>query len=283
MISEKEHFDRFRRHTGMQMSRRGHLFSVRTASIALATLVVFSACSAETLFSPGGVSADWLADVEEVEVIPVTVAVSPPELLSSLAITWDNDALASGVAEPTEALALIWAASGGKDRFVQVARSDMAVVAPDLAFPEFVPEFVSYVSSQLVFTTRTGELARAPVAAFGLWSVEPYSLSRSVGQKAVIFVHDIGEEPTFEGDLTLGCSQFQDRELSSCDPVGIGDGSGWWLSSLEGNILVWYIGTLRYEMTIRPPITRAIGEKIAASSVPLTTLLGTGSDPTSDS
>lgn len=267
----------------MQMSRRGHLFSVRTAFVALATLVVFSACSAETLFSPRGVSADWFADVEEVEVIPVTVDTVPAELLSSLSVTWANDALATGAVEPTEALALIWAASGGKDRFVQVARSDMAVVAQNLAFPEFVPEFVAYVSSQLVFTTRTGELAHAPVAAFGLWSVEPYSLSRSVGQKAVIFVHDIGEDPSFEGDLTLGCSQFQDRELSSCDPVQIGDGSGWWLSSLEGNILVWYIGTLRYEMTIRPPITRAIGEEVAASSVPLTTLLGTESDPTSDS
>ena len=283
MISEKEHFDQFRRHTGMQMSRRAHLFSVRTASIALATLVVFSACSAETLFSPGGVSADWLAEVEEVEVIPVTVDVAPPELLSSLTIIWANDALASGVVEPSEVLALIWAASGGKDRFVQVARSDMAVVAPNLAFPEFVPEFVAYVSSQLVFTTRTGELARGPVAAFGLWSVEPYSLSRSVGQKAVIFVHDIGEEPILEGDLTLGCNQFQDRELSGCDPVQIGDGSGWWLSSLEGNILVWYIGTLRYEMTIRPPITRVIGEKVAASSVPLTTLFGAESNRTSDS
>jgi hypothetical protein len=265
------------------MSRRGHPFSVRTTLLALATLVLLSACSAEILFSPGGVSGDWLANVEEVEVIPVTVVVVPPDLHSSLTLTWSNDGLASGAVEPTEALALIWAASGGKDRFVQVARSDMAVVAPTLAFPEFVPESVAYVSSQLVFTTRTGELAHAPVAAFGLWSVEPYSLSRSVAQKAVVFVHELGEEPTFEGDLTLGCSQFQDRELSSCDPVQIGDGSGWWLSSLEGNILVWYIGTLRYEMTVRPPITRAIGEKVAASSVPLGTLLGTDVDVTSDS
>lgn len=266
----------------MHMSRRRHLFSVRTALMALSAIVLLSACSTDSLFSPDGVSADWLADVEEVEVIPVATDLPPAELILSHTVVWPNDALASDAVEPTEALALIWAASGGKDRFVQVARSDMAVVAPNLAFPEFIPESVAFVSSQLVFTTQTGELAQTPLAAFGLWSVEPYSLSRSVGQKAVIFVYDLGEEPVFEGDLTLGCSQFQDRELSSCDPVQIGEAQGWWLSSLQGNILVWYVGALRYEMTVRPPITRVIGEKVAASSVPLTTLLGIAADLTSD-
>jgi hypothetical protein len=256
------------------MSRQPLLSPVRTLATLVIGLLLFGACDSEALLGPEGVAGEWLAATEET--VPPTeedVLVSSG-LRTSLSALWPNDPLSVAATVPDEGVVgVIWENSGQVDRFVQVSRSDISKAIPDIRFPELIPDSVEFISTQLIFFPRTGGLDSAPAAAFGLWTVSPYSLSRSVGQKAVIFVHVLDQEVSFEGDITQGCGQFQARELSSCERINLGLNPAWWLSSLEGNILVWYSGELRYEMTIRPPVTRAIAEQVASSSVPLGTQL----------
>lgn len=258
----------------MVMSRSTTPLSVRALLVVLSGVLLLSACNPDNLFSPKGVAGQWLEDVEEVEVEDEADGVVSTDLRTAASAEWPNDALAllSDVT-PQEAADIIWGASEQEDRFVQVAREDIAHALPEIQFPEFLPTSVRYISTQLVFLPRTGGLSNSPTAAFGLWTVEPYSLSRSVGQKATIFVHNIGEELSFEGDITQGCGQFQDRVLSECEPITLGGNVAWWLTSLDGNILVWYSGSFRYEMTVRAPVTRSVAEQVAVSSVPLVNLL----------
>ncbi len=57
-----------------------------------------------------------------------------------------------------------------------------------LEFPTALPEDVIYVTSQLVFT-GDGKMADPLLAAFGLWTIPPYSQSRTVGQSGVLERH----------------------------------------------------------------------------------------------
>lgn len=257
------------------MSRHTLLSLARTTALLMVGLTLLSACNTEALLSPEGVAGEWLEATED------TIAPTEEEVLvssglrSAVSAVWPNDLLAvtSSVAAE-DVIEAIWERSDQIDRFVQVSRTDISRAVPEIRFPELIPESVEFISTQLVYLPRTGSLDTSPTAAFGLWTVEPYSLSRSVGQKAVIFVHALEDEANFEGDITEGCGQFQARELSSCERINLGLNPAWWLSSLEGNVLVWYSGRLRYEMTVRAPVTRDIAEQVASSTIPLGTLLG---------
>ena len=234
--------------------------------IALAAVVVgvLGACSApdgEFLAQPGP-AVSWLGDARHTVGEAVTTTTVP--LLADIgSVAWPNDELAlpSEGATAVEITRRIYEASSGTDKYLQAAPADMAVVLQGIQVPGLVPSDVRYVTSQLVFDPTIGRLANDPAAAFGFWVVEPYSQSRSVGQRAVLFV-----SLDADGDLQLtspedGCRRFEGR--GSCEPVSIGPNPAWWLTDEEGSTLVWYAPPHRYELTLRGD--RSLAEEMAGS------------------
>ena len=166
------------------MSRSFPLSSARAAASLLVGLLLFSSCVSGDLLSPDGVSGEWLAASEETAPPTEEEVLVSSGLRTALSVLWPNDVLSvASTVTPEEVVAVVWESSEQVDRFVQASRSDLSMAVADIRFPELVPESVEYVSTQLVYLPRTGELDSAPAAAFGLWTVEPYSLSRSVGRR----------------------------------------------------------------------------------------------------
>jgi hypothetical protein len=106
---------------------------------------------------------------------------------------------------------------------------------------------VQWVTSQLVFDQATGHLDGNTSAAFGLWAVEPYTVTE--GQIGVLRV---GAAP---GDVGAG--------RSDTVPILVPDGVN----------LGWTEGGLRYELFCRASIPDAVCEAMTDSFAPLSTLL----------
>ena len=168
-------------------------------------------------------------------------------LVGSGDLLWANDDLGDGgLSEPLVVIRGVWSRQIGS-RFVQASRGEIAAAMPTIRFPSLVSEDVNWITSQLVFEPATGELDGNTSVAFGLWSVEPYSVTE--GQLGVLRV---GAAP---GDVGAG--------RSDTVPILVPDGVN----------LGWTEGGLRYEMFCRASIPDAVCEAIIDSFVPLSTLL----------
>ena len=168
-------------------------------------------------------------------------------LVGSGDLLWANDDLGDGgLSEPLVVIRGVWSRQIGS-RFVQASRGEIAAAMPTIRFPSLVSEDVNWITSQLVFEPATGELDGNTSVAFGLWSVEPYSVTE--GQLGVLRV---GAAP---GDVGAG--------RSDTVPILVPDGVN----------LGWAEGGLRYEMFCRASIPDAVCEAIIDSFVPLSTLL----------
>jgi hypothetical protein len=145
---------------------------------------------------------------DEEEAAEALVGDSPLVLASDL--TWANDDLAVvGQRDAGSVLTAVW--ERGRDissGFVQASREEMVIALPEVRFPGTVPEPVQHVSSQLVFDTSSGLLDSATSAAFGLWSEVPYSVSRNLGQVAVLRVGQ-GIDPNIPDD-DIGAEEVPD-------------------------------------------------------------------------
>jgi hypothetical protein len=247
----------------------------KVALMALLAVGVLGACSApdgEFLAQPGP-AIGWVGEAQRTAGDPDTTTTLP--LLTDIgSVTWTNDPLAVAAegATAVEVTQRIYGTSSGTDRYVQAAARDIATVLPGIDVPGVVPSDVRHVTSQLVFDPTIGRLANDPAAAFGFWVVEPYTQSRSVGQRAVLAV-----SLDADGELQLvspedGCRRFEGR--GSCEPVAIGSGTAWWLTDEEGSTLVWYAPPHRYELTMRGDA--GLAEDMAATREPLTEALGAG-------
>ncbi len=177
----------------------------------------------------------------------VVFEVANQGLVESANLLWSNDDLGNpGITAGPLVLRAVWDRQIGS-RFVQASRTEIATALPTIRFPGLVSEDVKWITSQLVFDSATGELDGTTSAAFGLWSVEPYSVSE--GQLGVLRV---GAAP---GDVGAGRSDIV--------PILVPDGVN----------LGWTEGGLRYEMFCRASIPDAVCEAIIDSFVPLSTLL----------
>ncbi len=162
-------------------------------------------------------------------------------------LLWSNDDLGeAGITGAIQVVQAVWARQIGS-RFVQASRYEIAGALPTIRFPGLVPEDVKWITSQLVFDLATGELDGNTSVAFGLWSVEPYTVT--AGQLGVLRV---GAAP---GDAGAG--------RSDTVPILVPDGVN----------LGWTEGGLRYEMFCRASIRDAVCQAIIDSFAPLSTLL----------
>ncbi|GMQ85869.1 MAG: hypothetical protein BMS9Abin07_1438 [Acidimicrobiia bacterium] len=214
-------------------------------------LLVLSACGAAgPLDGLGDASSEWLqegAAVTSTTGARVLVEVGNEGLVGTADLLWANDDLGTtGLDDPLQVIQGVWDRRVGT-RFVQASRSEVATALPTIRFPSLVSEGVQWVTSQLVYDPATGQLDANTSAAFGLWSVEPYTAAD--GQLGVLRV---GEAP---GDVGTA--------RSDTVPIVVPDGVN----------LGWTEGGLRYEMFCRASIPETACEAIIDSFVPLSTLL----------
>ncbi len=253
------------------------------ALLALAALAA-AGCS-ETPFSGlGEVTESWIAAAPTSTTLPAAPEAVPAALGDTapiIEVEWVNDDLGDPpTGDPDDAIATVWARSNKTDRFVQASRFEIAVALPGIEFPAVVPEGVRFVTSQLIFDPATGRLDDQ-VAAFGFWSVEPYSRNRSVGQRAVLFVAEDAEPEGppegFSGDTDeiplSGAPEVEDRceellggAVNSCTPVTIGDGCpAWSLDEQGGWRLVWSEQGYEYDLFVRDVDSAEVPFEIAGS------------------
>ncbi len=223
---------------------------VRIGIVALVGAVLLSACGDNPL-GGFGVTEDWLGDPGDgvVRTVTTEAAASRPEVGS---LDWYNPPVSFVERDPAVLLEEIWARSSGTDAFVQAAPNEISAVVPAIKVPQFLPVGTAYVTSQLVFGVSTGQLTNAYVAAFGFWKSTPYRSSRSVSQLLQLKVaEDLTDPASAAEDETRGCNRFNDLDITSCEPVSISPGQGWWVTTRDGPVLTWYDGGLRYELLDR--------------------------------
>lgn len=239
--------------------------------VVLAT--VLTACSEDSLLDLGGVSSGWIGEVATTTTTTTTTAPSTTRVVEEA--TWVNDTLveSDGRGEPAEVLAVVFARSDGSSSFLQASRAEIAVVVPEVRFPRILPAAASFITSQLVIESQSLTLADEPTVAFGMWSVEPYTRSRSIGQVAVLNVATdaSGSAAMADGDPT--CDSFADRATTLCSVESVGEGPVWRLEAESGVTHLWYRGDFRYELFARAGVAEDILRRMVETLTPLPELV----------
>ena len=238
--------------------------------VALGAAVVVSACSERPFESFGERSSNWINE----PTIPTTTTTvfARPEVVASEELQWFNDSIETENLDDRDALiAEVFARRQG-DRFIQASRAEIAVALPGVAFPALVPYGAEWVSSQLVID-GSGRLADDPAAAFGIWSTEPYTRSRTVAQMAVL---NVAIDPETAAKLADGegisCAGLSDVSTESCETVEVGSTIYWRLRSTGGTTLVWFDDSYRYELFGRNFIPSDVLVRMATNMIPLSDL-----------
>lgn len=233
-------------------------------ALPAAVLIFFVACG--DLSGVGGRSSDWIR--EPTLETTATSAPAGPTLASVSRIEWFNNDLAPvGGTTSAEIIAGVFTRANASDPFVQATPSEIAVALPGVEFPSQIPLEVRFITSQLVYDLSRLTLAADQVAAFGLWSVEPYTRSRSVGQQGVFTVaHDAeGLAAIASGTADTSCARYIDRQ-AQCAVSDVGGRPAWELTDNLGVTLIWYSDTYRYELFLRAGVNAGLAKDIAESS-----------------
>lgn len=238
-------------------------------------VLALSACSDSAFIDLGDRSSGW---IDEVATTTATTTTTTPTLTAPAAdVDWVNDEFdpPDPEADPDRILAQVFARAGDASRFLQASREEIAAVTPEVAFPSFVPIEVGYVTSQLVIESRTLQLATDPTVAFGLWSVEPYTRSRSVGQVGVLSVSSVGDEEA--ASATAANSEVICAAISGVDRLcaveEFAANPVWRLESETGVSHVWYSGPYRYELSGNGDISEEIWHMAISPMSPISELL----------
>jgi hypothetical protein len=236
--------------------------------IALLAVVLLTACGDAPFTSMGRRSSGWIG--EPTVLTTTTVPVTVPLVISASNLKWFNDDLGDGSVDDPEALRQAIFDRRGGDLFVQASRAEIATLLPELKFPSTTPYLSEYVTSQIVFD-NDGNLSTDPMAAFGIWSSEPYTRSRSVAQMIVLRVSADPEAAAevAEPDADISCERFSDRTTEVCAVGTIGERPVWSLEASNGTTLVWFDGDLRYELFGRTFVATGALEEMTLDLVPL--------------
>lgn len=233
-------------------------------------LVVTLVACGEPLSETGRFSSEWLEPPEATTTSATAREGPAPEerLQTSGRAEWENDRFGRpGDDDPAAAATRVWARAGENDTYVQASRYEIATALPRVAFPARIPAEIRHITSQLVFEAGSSRLNDRLLAAFGLWAVLPYSVSRSVGQWAALTVADARAVPLPSEELEP-CEGYPAGEVS-CRSGRVGDVAAWVVEG-EGEVrLVWGEGGYRYELLCRPPLDLAVCAAMAVEMVPL--------------
>lgn len=218
-----------------------------TFALAAMLALMTASCSDRALGDLGGRSGGWIGEVATTVVVTTTTAPTPHRQAATA--DWVNDSLGTPDPDTEGVLAAVFARSGDASRFLQSSRAEIVAVVPDVAFPSLLPVEVGWVTSQLVIESRVLRLADDPTVAFGMWSVEPYTRSRSVGQVAVLNVNTdpTGAEVANDPNTEPTCGAFTTID-QLCSVESFTDRAVWRLESDAGVTHVWYDEVYRYEL-----------------------------------
>jgi hypothetical protein len=243
---------------------------VRTAAL-LVTVLFLTACGDAPFASLGRRSSDWIG--EPTVVTTTTFVTTVPIVVGAEILKWYNDGLGGEFLDDPEALKVAIFARRGGDLFIQASRAEIVALIPEIKFPSSTPYLSEYVTSQLVFD-ETGDLEADPVVAFGIWSSEPYTRSRSVAQMIVMQVSNdaVAAAELAEPGADTSCTRFEDRTTSVCVAGTIGGRTVWSLEASNGNTLIWYDGDFRYELFGRSYVAPAALDAMVTDLVPLAEL-----------
>ena len=237
----------------------------------LAIAIVATACGESPLESVGQRSSEWINEPEVTTTARVVVTV--PVSIGVERLLWSNDEIVTqNLFDPVLLVSEVFARREG-DRFIQASRAEISTMLPDVRFPARAPFGAEWVTSQLVID-NSGELSDDPSAAFGIWSAEPYTRSRSVAQIAILRVSNDKETATeiAEPGEETSCARFAETTTSSCEIFNVSDLTVWSLTSNQGTTLVWFEGLYRYELFGRPFVSFEALIGMTAGSVRLADL-----------
>ena len=236
--------------------------------------LALAACGPDPLTGVGEGASEWIGE-PTVPTVPVDAS-SGSELPLTRNVDWYNENLSEVPGTtPSEIIAGVFARSSPQDRFAQATPAEIAAAVPDIWFPAALPPDVKYITSQLVYDRSTGQLAADQVAAFGLWVVEPYTRSRSVGQRGILTVvaDPAGADLIESGAGDVSCARYTSFG-GECLQIEVDEQPGWSLSDQTGSTLVWFNGDLRYELFLRVGVEPELALEVAESSRPLQNLIG---------
>jgi len=238
-------------------------------SLLLVLVAGVLACGDAPFGDVGGGASDWIG--EPTLVSTATTEADGPALVPVRRVDWFNGDLPP-VAGTTSAeiISGVYARAQPSDPFVQATPAEIALALPGIEFPSQVPPEVRYVTSQLVYDLAQISLSSEQVAAFGLWSVEPYTRSRSVGQQAVLTVINDPEglAALASGTADTSCARFIDRQ-AACSVTSVEGSPAWELTDRLGVSLIWYSATYRYELFLRSGVNSGWAVPMADSARPL--------------
>jgi hypothetical protein len=250
----------------------------RRALIWASVALLVAACSDQMFADLGGRSSNWIGEVATTATTTTTTPPSPVRPTESL--VWVNDEFGAPPegAEVAEVLAEAFGrAEDNNSRFLQASRAEIATAVPEVQFPSVVPAAVSHITSQLVIEIRELSLSSDPTVAFGFWSVEPYTRSRSVGQEAVLNLSrdPEGVEVAAQGEPEDVCLRIASPD-TLCGVEPIGGTQVWRLEDAEGLAHVWYIDPFRYEFDGFDDQAEELIHEVIASFRPLSEMLPAG-------
>lgn len=231
-----------------------------------------TACGEDPLAGLGSYSGEWVeapAPSPQAGPSPTTVQDDAETVMPVARVAWENDGLgASGAQTPDEVLVAV-GARGGTDaeRLIQASRFEIAAALPGVEFPGLVPAGVVSVTSQLNLAADGQRLDDETFVSFGLWTVEPYSRSRSVGQRGTLTVGPApadGSGPDCETSLA---PDFCVGERVAGLPTAR-------LDATIGPTWVWDQGKYRYSLFLRGGVGDNLptAEAMIASKVSLVEL-----------
>ncbi len=245
------------------MATRSRPQGVASLLVVAAFSLVVSACTDQALGSLGRTSG-WLAEVKPV---PVTSTVVEADPVRSVAMVgWWNLELGGDPTEaPEEVITRVFLRGGDGGQFVQASPYEIAAALPGIRFPALVPGDVTSITSQLVYVPGRPILNPEQSAVFGMWTVEPYSRSRVVGQRGVLSVRPWNAEDE------VTCASLSDTETIACESDFVGDLSVWRITDARGETWLWIEDGYRYDMFLRGDSTPA--EAMVGSTEPLDALV----------
>lgn len=241
------------------------------SAILTSAVVALAACGPTPLESLGNRSSAWINEPTVPSTQPVTV--TTPTAVPAQRLLWVNDEIQTANLSDRDAMLNEIFERREGDSFIQASRQEIAVALPDVMFPGSAPPGAEWVSSQLVFE-NDGTLAPDPSAAFGIWSAEPYTRSRSVAQMIVMRVSNDEEAAAAlaSGAEEATCARFSERESDECEVITVGERTSWLLVDSGGTTLIWFEGPYRYELYGRSFVPEQMLQQVSDEMVPLASL-----------
>jgi hypothetical protein len=211
--------------------------------ILLVVALAAGACSDSSLSDLGQRASGWIGEPESGPV--QTDPSGQPAVVRSVEVDWVNDDAggASLAGDPAAVVQAVIARSSGPERYIQASRLEIAAALPGLLFPDLVPPEVTAVTSQLVVASARDRLDDEVHAAFGLWTVEPYTRSRSVGQRGTFTVAGIAADSA--------CDRLAAGAVAACTTTTIDVFDVVRIDAESGQTWVWDDDTYEYQLFLR--------------------------------